>query len=203
MMRFATLLLISLLTLRVALAATYGITTGAASKKMRATHALAARHVHNATPLGWLTGVPPTAASLAAASAVFTRSNLATAQTVASSGQLGISRYQLSTTYLAKPGGAPMALGAPMGQSPALGLNVYPNPAHGQTNVLINGPGGADYKLRLNNVLGSEVRRLLVRPDNQSTTGFALDVSDLPPGLYFCSLLVNDKALVTKRLTVL
>jgi len=191
------------MTLRVALAATYGITTGAASKKLHAAHALAARHVHNAAQLSGLTGVPPTAASIAAASAVFTRNNSATSQTVASSGQLGISHSQRNTIYLAKLSSAPMALGAPMGQSPALGLNVYPNPAHGQTNVLINGPGGADYKLRLNNVLGSEVRRLLVRPDNQSTSGFTLDLSDLPPGLYFCSLLVNDKALLTKRLTVL
>lgn len=201
MMRFATLLLLSLLTLQVALAATYGLTTGAASKKLHAAHALAARHAHNAAQLGGLTGVHPTAASLAAASVVFTRSN--SAQPVASSGQLGVSRNQPSTAYLARLGSAPMALGSPTGQSPALGLNVYPNPAHGQTNVLINGPGGADYKLRLNNVLGSEVRRLLVRPDNQSTSGFTLDLSDLPPGLYFCSLLVNDKALLTKRLTVL
>jgi hypothetical protein len=68
----------------------------------------------------------------------------------------------------------------------------------------VNGPGGADYKVRLSNVLGSEVRRLFVRPDNAPTTdGVALDLSDLPPGLYFCSLVVNDKTLVTKRLTVL
>lgn len=199
MMRFATLLFLSLLTLQVALAATYGITTGAASKKLRAAHALAARHAHSA---GWLNGVPPTAAGLAVASAVFTRSTSATGQT-GTSGQLTVLRYQNSTTYLGKLGSVPMALGAPTGQSPVPGLNVYPNPAHGQTNVLVSGPGGADYKLRLNNVLGSEVRRLLVRPDNQSTTGFALDLSDLPPGLYFCSLLVNDKALVTKRLTLL
>lgn len=199
MMRFATLLFLSLLTLQVALAATYGITTGTAGKKLRAAHSLAVRHARSA---GWLNGVPPTATSLAAASAVFARSSSAASQT-GTAGQLGVGRYQNSATYLSRLGSGQVALGAPTGQSPMPGLNVYPNPAHGQTNVLVSGPGGADYKLRLNNVLGSEVRRLLVRPDNQSTTGFALDLSDLPPGLYFCSLLVNDKTLVTKRLTLL
>lgn len=199
MMRFATLLLISSLTLRVALATSYEESRSAVGRKIHAAQALASRHLQAAARLA---DVPPTTASVAAASAVFSRSNSATSQT-GTAGPLGAARYQPSTTYLAKLGNTPMALGSATGQSPALGLSVYPNPAHGQTNVLINGPGGADYKLRLNNVLGSEVRRLLVRPDNQSTTGFALDLSDLPPGLYFCSLLVNDKALLTKRLTVL
>lgn len=141
MMRFATLLLLSFLSLRVALAATYEAKTGVGGKNARS------------STLGSIPVQP--------------------------------------------------ALGATTGQTPVPSLSVYPNPARGQTTVQVSGPGGADYKLRLSNVLGSEVRRLLVRPDNQANEGFALDVSDLPPGLYFCSLLVNDKTLVTKRLTVL
>lgn len=199
MMRFASLLFLSLLTLQMALAATYGITTGAAGQKLHAAHSLAVRHARSA---GWLNGVPPTATSLAAASAAFTRSSSAAGQ-IGTVGLLSNGRYPSGATYLGKLGSGQAALGAPAGQSPVPGLNVFPNPAHGQTNVLVSGPGGADYKLRLNNVLGNEVRRLLVRPDNQSTTGFSLDLSDLPPGMYFCSLLVNDKALVTKRLTLL
>lgn len=88
-------------------------------------------------------------------------------------------------------------------QGTAPTLSVYPNPARGQTTVQVSGSSGPDYQVRLSNVLGSEVRRLAVRPDGQPTEGLTLDLSALPPGLYFCSLLANEKTLATKRLTVL
>lgn len=111
----------------------------------------------------------------------------------------------LAETDAAPAAWAKLGLGSyTWGQTPSPALSVYPNPARGQTTVQISGPGGADYQLRLSNVLGSEVRRLPVRPENSPAEGgVALDLSTLPPGLYFCSLLVNEKTMVTKRLTVL
>jgi hypothetical protein len=87
-------------------------------------------------------------------------------------------------------------------QSGAPSLSVFPNPARGLLTVQLLAQHGPEYKLRLSNVLGREVR-LLPLPLSTATTGLPLDVTGLPAGLYFCSLLVNDKAVSTNRLTLL
>jgi hypothetical protein len=81
-------------------------------------------------------------------------------------------------------------------------LSFFPNPARGLLTVQLSAQLGPDYKLRLSNVLGREVR-LLPLPLATASTGLPLDVTGLPAGLYFCSLLVNDKAVSTNRLTLL
>ncbi|AMR28778.1 hypothetical protein A0257_17875 [Hymenobacter psoromatis] len=81
-------------------------------------------------------------------------------------------------------------------------LSLFPNPARGQLTVQLSAQVGPDYKLRLSNVLGREVR-LLPLPLATAASGLPLDVTGLPAGLYFCSLLVNDKAVSTNRLTLL
>ncbi len=81
-------------------------------------------------------------------------------------------------------------------------LSFFPNPARGLLTVQLSAQFGPDYKLRLSNVLGREVR-LLPLPLATAASGLPLDVSGLPAGLYFCSLLVNDKAVSTNRLTLL
>jgi hypothetical protein len=81
-------------------------------------------------------------------------------------------------------------------------LSLFPNPARGLLTVQLSAQFGPDYKLRLSNVLGREVR-LLPLPLATAASGLPLDVSGLPAGLYFCSLLVNDKAVSTNRLTLL
>lgn len=80
-------------------------------------------------------------------------------------------------------------------------LTVFPNPSRGQLTVQLAGLSGQDYKFRLANVLGREVRLLSMRPE-QASEAFAVDLSGLPAGLYFYSLLVNDKIVSTKRLTL-
>ena len=102
-------------------------------------------------------------------------------------------------------GGTPPALwqtglGLPFQTAPA--LTLFPNPAHGLLTVQLAAHYGPDYKLRLSNVLGREVR-LLPLPLSSAANGLPLDVTGLPAGLYFCSLLVNDKAVSTNRLTLL
>jgi hypothetical protein len=89
----------------------------------------------------------------------------------------------------------PSQVGAPL-------LSVFPNPARGLLTVQLTAQHGPDYKMRLSNVLGREVR-LLPLPLATAATGLPLDVTGLPAGLYFCSLLVNDKAVSTNRLTLL
>lgn len=80
-------------------------------------------------------------------------------------------------------------------------LSVFPNPGHGQIAVQLAAPHGHDYKFRLSNVLGREVRLLALRPE-LTVEALPLDVSNLPAGLYFYSLLVNDKVVSTNRLTL-
>jgi hypothetical protein len=80
-------------------------------------------------------------------------------------------------------------------------LSVYPNPARGMVVISLSQAPGPDYKFRLSNIIGREVRTLPLRPDAAST-GIAMNLSDLPAGMYFYSLLINDKVVSTKRLVL-
>lgn len=81
-------------------------------------------------------------------------------------------------------------------------LGLFPNPSRGTVNVTLSERRSADYKLRLRNIIGKEVRTVALRPELMSSAGLTLDLSDLPAGLYFYSLLVDNKAVLTKRLTL-
>ena len=81
-------------------------------------------------------------------------------------------------------------------------LNLYPNPSRGAVTVTLTEQlTGPAYKLRLRNIIGQEVRTVALHPQF-SRVGVNLDLSDLPAGLYFYSLLVDNKAVLTKRLTL-
>ncbi|RSK35367.1 T9SS type A sorting domain-containing protein [Hymenobacter metallilatus] len=81
-------------------------------------------------------------------------------------------------------------------------LSVYPNPARGQVTVSINQlPVKSELKLRLSNIIGREIRTVALRPE-AADGGMPLNLSDLPAGMYFYSLVQNDKVLSTKRLVL-
>lgn len=96
---------------------------------------------------------------------------------------------------------APITFAAQAPVSPTPTLTVFPNPGRGQLSLQLAAPHGQDYKFRLSNVLGREVRLLALRPE-LTTDVLPLDVSNLPAGLYFYSLLINDKVVSTNRLTL-
>lgn len=83
-------------------------------------------------------------------------------------------------------------------KSAGVALNVYPNPSKGLVVVTLNQKVGPEYKLRLSNVLGREIRSFALRTE-ASNTGMPLNLSDLPAGMYFYSLVLNDKVVSTKR----
>ncbi|UOQ72315.1 T9SS type A sorting domain-containing protein [Hymenobacter cellulosilyticus] len=58
---------------------------------------------------------------------------------------------------------------------------------------------GENYKLRFSNIIGREVRMISLKPEIEAE-GMQINLSDLPAGVYFYSLLVNDKVVSTKRL---
>lgn len=80
-------------------------------------------------------------------------------------------------------------------------LSVYPNPSHGQVTVKLEQKAGADYKLRLSNIIGQEIRTVALRPE-LTAAGLPLDLSDLRSGVYFYSLLVDGRVASTKRLVL-
>ena len=80
-------------------------------------------------------------------------------------------------------------------------LNVFPNPSHGQVTVQVTRKAGTDYKLRLSNIIGQDIRTIALKPE-LSTAGLPLDLSDLPTGVYFYSLLVDGRVTTTKRLVL-
>ena len=82
-----------------------------------------------------------------------------------------------------------------------LDVNVYPNPSHGQVTVQFTQKVSADYKLRISNVIGQEVRTVALRPE-LTAAGLPLDLSELRAGVYFYSLLVDGRVASTKRLVL-
>ncbi len=83
----------------------------------------------------------------------------------------------------------------------AAALNVYPNPSRGQITVQLTQKSGVDYKLRLSNIIGQQLRIIALKPELTSA-GLPIDLSDLRAGMYFYSLLADGKVVATKRLVL-
>lgn len=78
-------------------------------------------------------------------------------------------------------------------------INAYPNPSHGITLFSLNQTASDNYKIRISNTIGRVVTSTELASANANTV-VQLDMSSLPAGVYFYSLLVNDKTVETKRL---
>lgn len=80
-------------------------------------------------------------------------------------------------------------------------LNAYPNPSQGETTITLNHGANENYKIRISNAIGRVVKTIDL--DNNATDAqVKVDLSNLPAGFYFYSLLANDKMLETKRLVL-
>jgi plastocyanin len=84
-----------------------------------------------------------------------------------------------------------------------ISVNVYPNPSRGQVTVQFEQKQklSADYKFRVSNIIGQEIRTIALKPELTSA-GLPVDLSDLHAGVYFYSLLVDGKVTTTKRLVL-
>ncbi|QHL89487.1 T9SS type A sorting domain-containing protein [Nibribacter ruber] len=76
-------------------------------------------------------------------------------------------------------------------------LSAYPNPSNRIINFSLNPVGDDNYKVRISNTIGKVIRTYEV---GQQSSLPPVDLSELPAGIYFYSLLVNDKMVETKRL---
>ena len=78
--------------------------------------------------------------------------------------------------------------------------NPFPNPANQQTGISFQLPTpNSEARVMLRNLLGSVVKEIKVKGDQNK---FNIITSDLNNGLYFYSVLFENKILFTKKLIV-
>jgi hypothetical protein len=86
-------------------------------------------------------------------------------------------------------------------------LSAYPNPTKGLIQIELQSVNEASkmqmgrdtYKINFSNTIGKVLKTIKV-PKSALDSKINLDLSDYPAGVYFYSLLVNDKMVETKRL---
>lgn len=77
--------------------------------------------------------------------------------------------------------------------------NPMPNPAAGSTSIKYDFPTSAKAKIKLYNAVGALVKEIKIEDQIGKIT---IDTDELSNGIYFYSLIVNDKVAGTKKLIV-
>jgi hypothetical protein len=77
--------------------------------------------------------------------------------------------------------------------------NPQPNPSNGITSIKYDFPNAAKAKIKIYNAVGTMVKEVKIEDQSGKVT---LATDELSNGIYFYSLLVNDKVVGTKRLIV-
>lgn len=80
-------------------------------------------------------------------------------------------------------------------------LKAFPNPSKGKFTISLTQTAGDVYKIKISNTIGRVIQTIKVA-DNVPAADVMIDLSDRPAGIYFYSLLVNDKMVETKRLVL-
>lgn len=75
-------------------------------------------------------------------------------------------------------------------------FELYPNPASGSLRIRYAGQNTGTFQLKLTDMLGREKRAIAFNNDA------AIDISALPPGIYFARILHNGILRQTKKLVV-
>ena len=80
-------------------------------------------------------------------------------------------------------------------------INLYPNPTKNIAYVDYNlsGYNTNGSKIEIRNMLGSVVKEVSIE-SNQGTQ--AINVNDMPNGVYLCSVVCNGKVCQTKKMVV-
>ncbi len=80
-------------------------------------------------------------------------------------------------------------------------IDLYPNPARNVVNIEYNlsGSNAMGSKIEIRNMLGSVVKEISIA-DNQSIQ--RINVSEMPNGVYLCSVVCNGKVCKTKKMVV-
>lgn len=78
-------------------------------------------------------------------------------------------------------------------------VNAYPNPSRGEVVFTLSQSNSEGYKIRISNAIGRTIKTIEVK-DLGISSQIEANLTELPNGLYFYSLLANDKMVETKRL---
>lgn len=82
---------------------------------------------------------------------------------------------------------------------PLPSISAYPNPARGYTKLALSQPFNyGNFKVKISNTIGRVIGTYDLPSTEQKV--LELDLKGLPAGVYFYSLLVDDKTVETKRL---
>ncbi len=100
----------------------------------------------------------------------------------------------VNVVYMAYPLGKEEML-----QETALLSNAYPNPAKDKVYFNYTLPASTEGTLIVRNVLGSKIREVSVSAGSGKQS---LMVSDLPEGVYFCTLEMKGKATLTRKMVI-
>ncbi len=71
-------------------------------------------------------------------------------------------------------------------------LTLYPNPAKDEIFINMNLKDIQNYQILLYDVFGNLIKEMKIR--NGCTPIYVLDVRDIKPGIYFCSIIYDDKS---------
>lgn len=77
-------------------------------------------------------------------------------------------------------------------------VELFPNPARDHFNVEIAAPVNATKSVTITNMVGASVKNIELAESGKKR----ISIADLPNGVYFVTLKVNNQAVTTKRLVV-
>ncbi|KAA9331180.1 T9SS type A sorting domain-containing protein [Adhaeribacter soli] len=120
---------------------------------------------------------------------------------------LGPGTYPYHCSFHGAPGGVGMSgtitvrtVSGLNDLKPVATLNAFPNPSRGETTFTLNQAGKEEFKLRITNAIGKTIKIVPLKEAKNSDSKTVVDLSKLPSGYYFYSLITNDKMVETKRL---
>ena len=111
----------------------------------------------------------------------------------------------LLSAFLTEPATACLATVKPAAKTTATQLqnepvfSLYPNPSKGSARIKLNHPIDGTSKIKFSNTIGKVVKVVDLSALTQGTE-VVVDLTNLPAGVYFYSIMVNDKLLETKRM---
>lgn len=85
------------------------------------------------------------------------------------------------------------------GTKPSI-VNMYPDPAHNELNVMYNLPEGVQGELIVSNLLGQVIDRIIT---DAGSVQAKLNLTNYRPGTYICTLLSGDGSVSAGRFTVI
>jgi len=83
-----------------------------------------------------------------------------------------------------------------------LGLSIYPNPSNSSSNIIFETNRNGNVLIKIHDILGSEVTDLYHDDLSKGHHSLDLDVSNIESGVYFISVIFDNKISETKKVII-